>query len=194
MADPEDILAFWLDEVGPAGWYRADDTLDQDIRDRFEDTWRKARAGACSLWLTYPSGTLAYVILTDQLSRNMFRDSGTSFATDKSARAATKMAIAKGWDLRIDEPARQFFYMPLMHSENLCDQERSVRLILTRMPQAGEITFLHAKAHREVIRLFGRFPFRNQVLSRESTPPEATYMENGGYRTTVEALKTNAVA
>ncbi len=194
MADPEDILAFWLDEIGPAGWYRGSEKLDQDIRDRFSDTWRQARAGACSLWLTYPSGTLAYIILTDQLSRNMFRNSGTSFATDRSARAAAKSAISKGWDLRIDEPARQFFYTPLMHSENLCDQDRSVRLILTRMREAGATTFLHAKAHREVIRRFGRFPFRNKALSRESTAPEITYIENGGYGSTVEALKAKQAA
>ncbi len=194
MADPEDILAFWLDEVGPAGWYRADDKLDQDIRDRFLDTWLQARAGACSLWLTYSSGTLAYIILTDQLSRNMFRNSHKCFATDRSARAAAKSAISKGWDLRIDEPARQFFYMPLMHSENLCDQDRSVRLILTRMPQAGETTFLHAKAHRQVIRQFGRFPYRNQALSRDSTAPEIAYIKNGGYKTTIEALKAKQAA
>ncbi|MGR3344814.1 MAG: DUF924 family protein [Paracoccaceae bacterium] len=194
MADPEDILAFWLDEIGPAGWYRGSDKLDQDIRDRFLDTWRQARAGACSLWLTYPSGTLAYIILTDQLSRNMFRDSGTSFATDRSARAAAKSAISKGWDMRIDEPARQFFYTPLMHSENLCDQDRSVRLMLTRMPKTGEEQLLHAKAHREVIRQFGRFPYRNKVLSRDSTAPESRYMENGGYRHTVEALKAKTAA
>ncbi len=194
MADPEDILAYWLDQIGPAGWYRSDKKLDQDIRDRFLDTWRQARADACSLWLTYPSGTLAYIILTDQLSRNMFRDSATSFATDRSSRAAAKSAISKGWDLRIDEPARQFFYMPLMHSENLCDQDRSVRLIMTRMPKAGETTFLHAKAHREVIRQFGRFPYRNKALSRESTAPELTYIEMGGYRSTVEALKAKTAA
>ena len=194
MADPEDILAFWLDEIGPEGWYRGSEKLDQNIRDRFLDTWRQARAGACSLWLTYPSGTLAYIILTDQLSRNMFRDSGTSFATDRSARAAAKSAISKGWDLRIDEPARQFFYTPLMHSENLCDQDRSVRLMLTRMPKTGEEQLLHAKAHREVIRQFGRFPYRNKVLSRDSTAPESRYMENGGYGHTVEALKAKTAA
>lgn len=194
MADPEDILAFWLDAVGPKGWYQGSDDLDQDIRDRFLDTWRKARVGACSLWLTYPTGTLAYIVLTDQLSRNMFRDSAASFATDKSARAAAKSAISKGWDLRIDAPARQFFYMPLMHSENLCDQDRSVRLIMTRMSEAGASTFLHAKAHRQVIRQFGRFPFRNKALSRASTAAEIAYIESGGYRSTIESLKAKAAA
>ena len=189
MASPEDILACWLDEVGPEGWYAGGDQLDQQIRDRFEDSWNAAHSGAYSLWLTYPTGTLAYIILTDQFPRNMFRGSGKSFATDRASLAAAKAAIARGWDMKIDEPARQFFYMPLMHSENLCDQDRCVRLMLTRMPQAGASNLLHAKAHREVIRRFGRFPFRNEALARETTPHEADFMRSGGYSATVEALK-----
>ena len=129
MANPEDILAFWLDEIGPDGWYSGGDALDAKIKDRFEDDYRRACGGALSLWLTYPSGTLAYVILTDQFPRNMFRGSADSFAADGISMAAAKMAILKDWDLKIDEPARQFFYLPLMHSESLSDQERSVRLI-----------------------------------------------------------------
>ena len=82
------------------------------------------------------------------------------------------MAIGRDWDLRIDVPARQFFYMPLMHSENLIDQDRCVRLMKTRMPEA-EGSLLHARAHREMIRRFGRFPFRNAALGRPTTKPEA---------------------
>ena len=141
------------------------------------------------MWLTYPSGTLAYIILTDQFPRNMFRGSSDSFATDKAARAAAKSAIARGWDMQIDEPARQFFYMPLMHSENLCDQDRCVRLMLTRMSGSGDSNLLHAKAHREIIRRFGRFPFRNEALKRETTAPEAAFIRDGGYGATVKALK-----
>ncbi len=189
MSNPEDVLAFWLDEIGPEGWYKGGEDRDQQIRDRFEASWEAARDGAYSLWLTYPTGTLAYLILTDQLPRNMFRGTNMSFATDRAARAVAKSAIARGWDLRIDEPARQFFYMPLMHSENLCDQDRCVRLMLTRMPKAGESNLLHAKAHREVIRRFGRFPYRNEALSRETTPHEAEFIEQGGYGATIEALK-----
>ncbi|MGB5559286.1 MAG: DUF924 family protein [Paracoccaceae bacterium] len=189
MSNPEDVLAYWLDEIGREGWYKGGEGLDQQIRDRFEASWNAARDGAYSLWLTYPTGTLAYIILTDQFPRNMFRGTAKSFATDRAARAAAKSAISRGWDIRIDEPARQFFYLPLMHSENLCDQDRCVRLMLTRMPAAGADNLLHAKAHREVIRRFGRFPFRNEALSRETTRPEAIFMREGGYGATVEALK-----
>lgn len=189
MSSPEDVLAFWLDEIGPEGWYRGDENLDQQVTDRFAASWDAARQGAFSLWLTYPAGTLAYIILMDQFPRNMFRGSAGAFDTDKAARAAAKSAIARGWDMRIDEPARQFFYLPLMHSENLCDQDRCVRLMLTRMPEAGASNLLHAKAHRELIRRFGRFPFRNDALSRATTQSEAEFMRGGGYGATVEALK-----
>ncbi|MEM7061501.1 MAG: DUF924 family protein, partial [Pseudomonadota bacterium] len=74
MSTPEEVLAFWLDEVGPEGWYAGGEELDADISNRFMKTWERARDGALSLWMTYPSGSLAYIILTDQFSRNMFRD------------------------------------------------------------------------------------------------------------------------
>ncbi|MEL6643430.1 MAG: DUF924 family protein [Pseudomonadota bacterium] len=189
MVNPEDVLTYWLDEVGQDGWYMGGDALDADIRDKFHETWKAACEGALSLWLTYPSGTLAYIILTDQFPRNMFRGSADAFATDAVARAAAKSAIAKGWDMRIDEPARQFFYLPLMHSECLSDQERSVRLILTRMPNHGESNLLHAKAHREVIRKFGRFPYRNEALDRSTQPSEQAYLNDGGYGSTVRELQ-----
>lgn len=188
MMSPEDVLAFWLDEVGEKGWYQGGDALDADIRAKFEKTWEQACEGALSLWLTYPTGTLAYIILTDQFPRNMFRGDKKAFSSDTLAKAAAKQAIAKGWDMRIDEPARQFFYMPLMHSECLVDQERSVRLIQSRMPQHGKSNLLHAKAHREVIRKFGRFPYRNEALQRETQKSEAAYLDEGGYGATVKEL------
>ena len=151
--------------------------------------WEEACEGKFSLWMTYPSGTLAYIILTDQFSRNMFRGTGKAFASDRPALAAAKSAIEKGWDLRIDEPARQFFYMPLMHSESLCDQDRCVRLMCERMPAGRENNLLHAQAHREVIRQFGRFPYRNDALGRESTTPERAYLAAGGYGNTVRGLQ-----
>ncbi|SER97709.1 Uncharacterized conserved protein, DUF924 family [Tranquillimonas rosea] len=190
MTDADDILRFWLDEVGPKGWYKGEE-LDTPVRDRFEGAWKKATEGAFSLWLTYPSGTLAYIILTDQFPRNMFRGTAKAFSTDRIALAAAKMAISKGWDKKIDEPARQFFYLPLMHSENLCDQDRCVRLMLTRMPETGAENLLHAKAHREVIRRFGRFPFRNEALSRPGRPGEASFLDEGGYGATVRALRAD---
>ncbi|MBO6776908.1 MAG: DUF924 domain-containing protein [Marinibacterium sp.] len=189
MAAPEDVLSFWLDEVGPDGWYKQDDALDEEIRARFLHVWEGAREGNYSLWLTYPSGSLAYIILTDQFPRNMFREDGRAFSTDRAAIAVAKAAIDKGWDVKIDEPARQFFYLPLMHSENLCDQERCVRMMIDRMPESGASNLLHARAHREVIRRFGRFPYRNAALSRATTQQEASYVADGGYGQTVQALQ-----
>jgi uncharacterized protein (DUF924 family) len=177
----DDILSFWMDEVGPDGWYRVAQDVDADIRDRFETTLEHSQLGACGLWLTDPSGALAYVILTDQFSRNMYRDDARAFATDKSARAAAKVAIDREWDRAISEPLRQFFYMPLMHSENLIDQDRAVRLIHSRLPDSGASTLEHARVHRAIIRKFGRFPFRNAALGRTNTPSEQTFMDDGGY-------------
>ncbi|APE43792.1 hypothetical protein BOO69_10490 [Sulfitobacter alexandrii] len=189
MQGPDQVLSFWLDEVGPAGWYEASDALDTRIRDLFLDTWEAACEGRFSLWLTYPSGALAYIILTDQFPRNMFRGEGKAFSSDRAALAVAKSSIERGWDLKIDEPARQFFYLPLMHSENLCDQERCVRLMCERMPEAGESNLLHARAHREVIRRFGRFPYRNEALSRSDTTGEKAYVADGGYGRTVRELQ-----
>jgi uncharacterized protein (DUF924 family) len=194
MVGPEDILSFWLDEIGPKGWYESRDDLDAMIRDRFLETWQEACHGKFSLWLTYPSGALAYVILMDQFPRNMFRGQAEAFSSDRAALAATKSAIERGWDKAIDEPARQFFYMPLMHSENLCDQDRSVRLICERMPEGRESSLLHARAHREVIRRFGRFPFRNAALSRIETGMEQAFVAEGGYGNTLRKLKQTAKA
>ena len=189
MVTPEEINSFWLDETGPEGWYKGGAALDQAMRDRFEPTWNAAMEGRFGLWLTYPSGALAYIILLDQFPRNMFRDTGRAFASDRIALAAAKQAIHRGWDLKIDEPARQFFYMPLMHSENLCDQDRCVRLMKERMPDSGASNLHHARAHREVIRRFGRFPTRNAALSRVSTGAERDYVANGGYRQALEQVQ-----
>jgi len=195
MVGPEKVLEFWLDKIGPDGWYVADDAVDAQIRVQFMPTWEAARDGGSSLWLTYPSGALAYLIVTDQFSRNMFRNNdGRAFSLDPLALAAAKSAICKGWDLKIDPPARQFFYLPLMHSENLADQERCVRLMVERMPQTGADNLLHAQAHREVIRQFGRFPYRNAALSRADTRSEVVYASEGGYGHTLRSLQSTQAA
>ncbi len=192
MVGPDEILEFWLDEVGPKGWYGASDALDATIRERFLETWEAACEGNFSLWHTYPSGALAYLILTDQFPRNMFRGQSRAFSSDRAALAVAKSAIEREWDLRIDEPARQFFYLPLMHSENLCDQDRCVRLMCERMPVGRENNLLHARAHREVIRRFGRFPYRNAALSRSGTALEQAYLGEGGYGATLRQLQQDA--
>ncbi len=189
MTGPDQVLSFWLDEVGPSGWYAISEELDDEIRRRFLSTWEDAQLGCFAQWLTYPSGTLAYVILNDQFSRNMFRGTERAFCSDRQAIAAAKVAIHKKWDLKIEEPARQFFYMPMMHSENLCDQERCIRMFLERMPKTGESNLLHAQAHREIIRKFGRFPYRNDALHRHSTTCEEQYVADGGYGATVREIQ-----
>jgi uncharacterized protein (DUF924 family) len=185
----DEVLRFWIDETGPAGWYNGGEHIDAAIRNRFLDLWEAAMTGACGHWLVSARGALAYVILTDQFPRNMFRGTARAFASDPHARAAAKLAIDRGWDLEIPEPARQFCYLPLEHSENLVDQDRSVALFETRMPQDGADNLLHALAHREVIRRFGRFPTRNAALGRESTESELAYLAEGGYGALVQKLK-----
>ena len=194
MVSANQVVEFWIDEVGSHGWYMGDVQLDQKVTEGFEATWWDTLNGGNALWLTYPTGTLAYLILMDQMSRNMFRETARAFGSDRQALAAAKSAIQNGWDLRIDEPARQFFYTPLMHSESLTDQDRAVRLIKTRMPNGQASQLLHARAHREVIRQFGRFPFRNEALGRKSTALEVDYEVAGGYRLTLRELTEPIIA
>lgn len=194
MVTPEEILSYWLDEIGPSGWYNGTDELDAEIREKFLESWRGAMSGACGLWLTYPSGTLAYIILMDQFPRNMFRNDGRAFVSDRSARAAAKIAVTRNWDMKISEPARSFFYMPLVHSENLIDQDRAVRLMCTRLPEMGASNLLHAKAHREIIRKFGRFPFRNEALDRDTTSQEQAFIDGGGYGAVLQSLQAENAA
>jgi uncharacterized protein (DUF924 family) len=190
---PDAILKFWLDELEPKDWYVANDAVDAAIRERFLPAWHEAMEGGFGLWLTYPSGTLAYLILTDQFPRNMFRGSGESFASDRIARATAKSAVALNYDLKIDAPARQFFYLPLMHSESLIDQDRAVRLFHSRMEGDGS-NLLHARAHREIIRRFGRFPFRNEALGRTSTDAEREFIAAGAYGAVLRELQEAAAA
>jgi len=192
MVGPDEILSFWFDECTPEQWFTSDPDFDQTIRDRFYDAWVQASEGKFALWLTYPNGVMAYIILTDQFPRNMFRDDPRAFALDRAALAAAKSAIHKGWDKRIDTKLRSFLYLPLEHSENLCDQERAVRLIHERLDDPKSL--LHARAHREVIRQFGRFPHRNAALGRKTTQAEQAHLDAGGYGTVVQGLETAAKA
>jgi uncharacterized protein (DUF924 family) len=189
MQTAERVLHFWLEEIGPAGWYAGGAEIDAKVRARFEPLWQEAMAGGCGPWLTDARGALAYVIVTDQFPRNMFRDRAEAFASDALARAAAKLAVAAGWDMAVPEPERVFFYMPHEHSESLIDQDESVRLIGSRLPRTGEAYAVHAEAHRAVIRAFGRFPTRNAALGRASTPAEAAWLAAGGYGAVVRALE-----
>lgn len=191
MDDPVSVLDFWLGEVGEAGWYRSSAELDAVCRDRWLDLWQAAHDGGLDHWVEGTVGSLAFLILTDQLPRNMFRGTAQAFATDARARGAAKLAVEAGWDLGAPEPERQFFYLPFEHSEDFDDQETAIALIAERLP-ASPGNLLHAHAHAEVIRRFGRFPFRNTALGRVSTPEEEAFLAEGGYGAVVRRLEGEA--
>lgn len=190
MDNPVDVLDFWLGRVGPEGWYAGGEALDGLCRDGFVELWQAARDGGLDHWVEGTVATLAFLILTDQLPRNMFRGTADAFATDPLALAAARRALEEGWDLGAPEPERQFFYMPFEHAEDAADQALSVELMAERMPSDPEM-LLHARAHQEIIARFGRFPTRNIALGRETTPQEAAFMAEGGYGAMVNALRAS---
>jgi uncharacterized protein (DUF924 family) len=194
MADPIDVLDFWLGEVGPEGWYTAGDELDATCRARFLEVWQAARDGGLEHWVDGTVGTLAYLVVCDQLARNIHRGHADAFATDAQARAAARSALESGWDMGAPEPERQFFYMPFMHSEDLADQAECVQSFINKMPETGATQVIHARAHEAIIARFGRFPFRNKALGRESSPEEEKFMADGAYGAMVEAIKASHAA
>lgn len=189
MSDPVEVLDYWIGAVGEAGWYAGGEELDAEIRAMFGDLWEAARDGGLEHWVEGPAPTLAYLVLTDQMPRNMHRGKAEAFATDARALAAARKAIAEGWDMLAPEPERQFFYMPFEHSEDPIDQAQSVALMGQRLSDPEML--LHARAHQEIIRKFGRFPYRNAALGRESTAEEREFIEKGGYGAMVQSLKAS---
>jgi uncharacterized protein (DUF924 family) len=190
MSDPIEVLEFWLGEVGPEGWYAGGEALDEECRVRFMDLWQAAHEGGLEHWVGGTVGTLAYLVICDQLARNMHRGTDLAFATDARALAAARQAVEAGWDMGAPEPERQFFYMPFEHSENPADQELAVRLLTERMASDPEMA-LHARAHQAIIARFGRFPFRNAPLGRDTTPAEAEFMASGGYAAEVARFRAS---
>jgi uncharacterized protein (DUF924 family) len=177
MMRADDVLTFWIDEAGPEKWYLRDAALDAAISERFAPLVQAAREGRLEKWALHPRPALALLILLDQFPRNIFRDRPEAFASDRQALCVAKRSIRMSHDLATPEPERQFFYLPLMHSESQMDQDRCVRMFLTRMPETGRANLPFAIEHREVIRRFGRFPYRNAALRRTSTAEEAAWLE-----------------
>ncbi len=172
-----DVVAFWM-EAGPDKWFKKDAAFDADIRARFLQTFEEAAAGQLGGWESDAQGALALVLLLDQFPRNIFRDDARAFATDAPARGVAERAIARGFDRQVVEKLRGFFYLPFEHSENLADQERCVAL--TRA--LGNTNLLKwAELHADIIRRFGRFPHRNRVLGRMTTPAEQAFLDSGGF-------------
>jgi uncharacterized protein (DUF924 family) len=190
MSDPIEVLEFWLGDVGPEGWYAGGEALDDECRARFLDLWQAAHEGGLEHWVDGTVGTLAYLVICDQLARNMHRGTDLAFATDARALAAARQAVEAGWDMGAPEPERQFFYMPFEHSENPADQALAARLLTERMASDPDMA-LHARVHQAIIARFGRFPFRNAALGRDTTPAEAEFMATGGYAAEVARLRAS---
>jgi uncharacterized protein (DUF924 family) len=180
MPDPKsssDVLAFW-NEAGPDKWFKKDNGFDRAIHDNFLATYEAAAAGRLSDWARTADGALALVIVLDQFPRNMFRGSARAFATDALARDVTMRSIEAGLAGKVDRDLRAFFYLPLMHSEEMDDQELCVELCRAL---GNEDNLKFAELHADIIRRFGRFPHRNPVLGRTTTPEEKAFLEGGGF-------------
>ena len=174
---PADILAFWRD-AGPDRWYTRDDAFDAEVCRRFLSLWQRAAAGELSSWEKSDDGALALVIVLDQFPRNMFRGDIRTYASDRLAREVAHRAVDRGVDARIDPALREFLYLPFMHSEHLGDQLRCIELSRA----AGHTESLKwAEHHADIIRRFGRFPHRNHLLGRATTPEEQAFLDEGGF-------------
>ena len=174
MPEPAEIVDFWFRQTPADKHFKKDVGFDQEIRDRFADTYRAAAAGALDHWMATPEGCLALVIVLDQFPRNMFRDSPEAFATDAKAVAVADHAIAQGFDQGRGSRQRVFLYLPYQHSENVDHQRRSVELAARLDGESKSLGY--AERHRETIARFGRFPHRNAVLGRETSPEEAEFL------------------
>jgi uncharacterized protein (DUF924 family) len=173
----DDVLAFWR-AAGEQKWFDKDDAFDAEIKRRFLPTYEAAARGELSDWEATAEGALALLIVLDQFPRNMFRRNGRAFAADATARAVADRALARGFDRQVPQDQRLFFYLPFEHSETMADQERCCALFRA----LGNADQLHwAELHADIIRRFGRFPHRNAVLGRTTTPDEKAYLDDNGF-------------
>ena len=172
-----DIISFWQN-AGRDKWFNKDDAFDATVREQFLSTYEAAAAGRLNDWEATPESALALIIVLDQFPRNMFRGSPQSWATDTVARDVTKRALANGFDKKVPEELQTFFYLPLMHSEKIEDQQQCVELYKAL---GDENSLKYAEIHEDIIRRFGRFPHRNPLLSRDTTPEEKAFLEAGGF-------------
>jgi uncharacterized protein (DUF924 family) len=177
LATPDKVLAFWRD-AGPDKWFSKDDAFDQACRDHFMPTYEAAARGDLNEWELTPEGALAVILLLDQFPRNMFRGTRQVYRTDPVALMAADRAIERGFDRKVEPELRRFFYLPFMHSESLRHQERSVTL----NEALDEDSFKWARHHHDIVARFGRFPHRNIILGRETTPEEEAFLRESDFR------------
>ncbi|WP_374828911.1 DUF924 family protein [Paenochrobactrum pullorum] len=170
----QDVLDFWFSENVEKHWFVRSDDLDEEIKQHFSALYEQAHSGTLDVWGDELHSALALTIILDQFPRNMFRGSGRAFESDAKARQIAKAAIEKGFDQQVSEKQRAFFYLPLMHSEDLNDQKKSVELY-EALGNANSLDYAHQ--HLDIIAQFGRFPHRNVALKRENTPEETEFLK-----------------
>jgi uncharacterized protein (DUF924 family) len=176
-----DILRFWFEETHPSQWFQTSADFDNTLRDEFLNDYQLARDGVYDGWKRDGKGCLALCLLLDQFPRNMFRGTPQAFNTDDQALLIARHTVSQGFDKLLEPIERRFIYLPYEHSENLNDQKTCLALFETIKdddPQGYD----YAKRHFDVIARFGRFPHRNAILGRETTPDEQAYLDdNGGF-------------
>jgi uncharacterized protein (DUF924 family) len=186
---PDDVLSFWLGDASKPReeWFRKSEPLDEVIRSRFGPSIAPAAHGALEAWKATPRGRLALVILLEQFSRNALRDTPGAFAQDPRALELALEGIDAGEDVSLMPLERAFLYMPLMHAEDRAAQARGValfeKLAADAPPSLAEYlrsSLGFARAHRDIVDRFGRFPHRNAVLGRATTPDEAEFLKQKG--------------
>jgi uncharacterized protein (DUF924 family) len=179
------LLDFWFGPPGDTGreqhreiWFKSTDAFDAALRREFLVDYEAAAAGALRSWEASAEGALALVLLLDQVPRNVFRGTPRAYATDAAARATADRTLERGFDQMVPPAWRLFFYMPFHHSEDLADQRRSLALsrALPRNPDRRGSLRRYGRPYIEVIERFGRFPHRNEILGRESTPAEIAFL------------------
>lgn len=175
----EDILSFWFTETTPAQWFQVSPQFDEMVREKFLDHFLLATRGYCDDWANSADGALALILTFDQFPRNMFRDDPKSYETDAKAISIAELSIERGFDQIFAPIKRRFIYLPFEHSENIDHQYRSVELFQT-MKHDDPMGVEYAERHLRVIEQFGRFPHRNIILGRESTPAEETFLNTIG--------------
>lgn len=171
------IIDFWFEEIDPSLWFMKDELFDQQIRRRFFDVFEDVVAGKTHAWRGTPEGRLAEIIVLDQFSRNLFRDSPQAFAQDELALHLAKEAIRVGDDQRLPIVQKHFFYMPFMHSEDLQAHEEAVKLFSQKGLENG---LKFELMHKKIIETYGRYPHRNKALGRISTPEELEFLKQPG--------------
>ena len=173
----EEVLTFWFDDLSPDDWFESDEAVDSHIRERFQELHEALREQVPETWRSSARGCLAAVIVLDQFSRNMYRGTSRAFAADGAALSLAKEALMCGFDRELSIDERKFLYLPFEHSENPAEQARSMQLFSTL---ESELDLDYARRHKEIIDRFGRFPHRNAVLGRISTPEEIEFIKEPG--------------